>query len=71
MFGISTLILKKGCPDYCIMEKFDKEIRPSKPKIFGVAFALVHPLLNVFMVRRDSNSKMIRSLVLFARLFFI
>ena len=30
MFGVSTLIIRKGVPNYCIMDKLDKLTAPTK-----------------------------------------
>jgi len=70
-FGISAYILKKVIPNYCVMDKLDKTRSPSKRHIFGYAFVVVHPFLSVFMLNREANTKIVRSMILFARIFFI
>jgi len=71
LFGGTLLFVTKIKPDYCITNKIniDREIGPIK--LIIVAYMLVHPFLNVFLVKKSPLPKKVRAYILFGRLLSI
>jgi len=70
-FGVVTVVLLKFMKNYCLMEKLEQMEKPSLKRVFGTAFLVVHPLLNVFFIKRAESPKMARNALLYARMLFI
>lgn len=70
-FCVSLWVIKKKIPDYCIMTNYSKMENPTKLRFFATSFAVVHPLLNVYMLKKHPNPKIMRAMIFYTRTFLI